>query len=272
MRYQTNICVKRNELENHLKNTGSSKCFLCLQVIGNRLTKVCPLDILARCSFDSFCFSFRLVKLPYFDVLWNEVRVHPNIISPKCLIPLFAEVPKYKQNLAKAGWVCVEEKHCLIPCCDLGTRHITALCPCVCLAFYENLIFVISEIKVMGFAPVNADLYRDFRCEVQPLPSEKSLCFIREVTADLSIAIGPFALEWFVHYLLFHQRTFEMSGRHRLAGGCLLAAMVVRHLSVARLSTVTAHCEDSHSTGRRLLRRRFAPHIGRQAGPHHTAE
>ena len=66
---------------------------------------------------------------------------------------------------------------------------------------------------------------------------------------------------------------FDMSGRHRFAGGCPLDESVGDHLSVARVSTVNAHCDDRHSSGTRLLWRRFAPHIAaRHAGPHHTAE
>lgn len=67
---------------------------------------------LVRCLSDSFGYVLSLIEFPHLDVFRNKVRVCPNVVLSKSLIPLFIEVAESKEDLPIANWrsMCKSER------------------------------------------------------------------------------------------------------------------------------------------------------------------
>ncbi len=94
------------------------------------------------------------------------MTIRPNIVLAKGFVPLPADVLEDEENLAVVGRSYVKEEHGLVPRRHFRAWHIVALGPCVGLALDNHLLFSISKIEVVGFAPTNANVQHEARSQV----------------------------------------------------------------------------------------------------------
>ncbi len=82
----------------------------------------------------------------------------------------------------------MEEKHSLIPDRQLGTGNISTFCPCMRFALDKNFLVFIPKIEIMGFQPIDADIYRYIRFQIQPLFCKEVQSENFEISTNMCIA------------------------------------------------------------------------------------
>jgi len=147
-----------------------------------------PDQPLVRCLSDPFGYVLSLIELPHLDVFRNKVRVCPDVVLSKSLIPLFIEVAENKEDLPIANWRRMEVIHGLIPSRHFCTRNISAFRPRMGLALDEDLLTDVAEIKDVRFRSIDADFNRHPGSEMYTEAREACLCSILEVAPYLSVA------------------------------------------------------------------------------------
>jgi len=149
-------------------------------------------------SLQLLCSSTILIELPNLNIHRDKVNICPNVVLCEGLVPPLAEISEDEKNLTIARWSCVEEEHRLVPRNHLGAGNITSLGPCMCFAFDKDSSFFVPKVEAVWLAAIDANLNCDTGRKMQPLLGKKRLCPILEVPANLGVAFGIFALEWFV--------------------------------------------------------------------------
>ncbi len=142
------------------------------------------------------------IVFPDLDGFWDEVPIGADVVLPQRLLPSLTEVPEHHEYSSEPPWRNVEEVHGLVPCGELGRRHVTPLGPSVSFALHDHLSIVVAQVEEVGLPTVEANRQHDGAAQGETLRSEISLDVFLELASYMGVANGPSALEWSVLHIL----------------------------------------------------------------------